>query len=114
MTQETKPEALRLADELQQLVQTYPQLSEDEAGGYMTEQDQIMDYAAAELRHLDAAEQAHMRELRAYRLTVENLEKQINDMRSVSDEMVDAALEAYIQHGDMRFAIEAAIASVSR
>jgi hypothetical protein len=53
MTEQTK--AQRLADWLQAAVQTYPQMSEDEPGGYCTEVDQIMDESAAELRRLDAA-----------------------------------------------------------
>lgn len=43
-------EALRLAEWLQSAVQTYPQMSEDEPGGYCTEVDQVMDQAAALLR----------------------------------------------------------------
>lgn len=53
-TSTEQPEALRLADWLKQAVQTYPQVSEDEAGGYWTEQDQVMDFAADELRRLHA------------------------------------------------------------
>ncbi|AFU45855.1 hypothetical protein C380_10770 [Acidovorax sp. KKS102] len=49
MTDNTQPEALRLADALHAAVQTYPQASEDEPGGYCTEQDQLMDAAATEL-----------------------------------------------------------------
>ena len=49
------PEALRLADWLQNAVATYPQTSEDEPGGYCQEVDQVMDEAAAELRRLHAA-----------------------------------------------------------
>lgn len=43
-------EAERLAEWLQAAVQTYPQMSEDEPGGYCTEVDQVMDEAAALLR----------------------------------------------------------------
>lgn len=43
-------EAMRLAEWLQSAVQTYPQMSEDEPGGYCTEVDQVMDQAAALLR----------------------------------------------------------------
>ena len=46
------PDALRLADWLQNAVATYPQMSEDEPGGYCQEVDQVMDQAAAELRRL--------------------------------------------------------------
>lgn len=49
MTDNTQPEALRLADALHAAVQTYPQTSEEEHGGYCTEQDQLMDAAATEL-----------------------------------------------------------------
>lgn len=44
------PEALRLAYWLKNAVQTYPQMSEDEPGGYYTQIDQVMDESAAELR----------------------------------------------------------------
>jgi hypothetical protein len=50
-----QPEALRLAEWLQAAVQMYPQMSEDEPGGYCTEVDQVIDEAAAELRRLHAA-----------------------------------------------------------
>ena len=46
------PEALRLAEWMQNAVVTYPQMSEDEPGGYCQEIDQVMDQAAAELRRL--------------------------------------------------------------
>lgn len=58
-----QPEALRLADWLQAAVQTYPQMSEDEPGGYATEVDQVMDEAAAELRRLHAENEANERNL---------------------------------------------------
>lgn len=43
----------KLAAELQSAVKTYPQMSEDEPGGYCTAEDQLMDEAAAELRRLE-------------------------------------------------------------
>lgn len=46
--------AQELADQLQSAVQTYPQMSEDEPGGYCNQVDELMDCAAAELRRLDA------------------------------------------------------------
>lgn len=49
-----QPEALRLAYWLQNAVQTYPQMSEDEPGGYYTQIDQVMDESAAELLRLHA------------------------------------------------------------
>lgn len=52
--QQGAPEALRLADWLQNAVATYSQVSEDEPGGYCQEVDQVMDEAAAELRRLHA------------------------------------------------------------
>lgn len=52
--QQGAPEALRLADWLQNAVATYPQVSEDEPGGYCQEVDQVMDEAATELRRLHA------------------------------------------------------------
>lgn len=45
-----KTEATRLADALTSVVQTYPQMGEDEPGGYCSEVDQVMDEAAALLR----------------------------------------------------------------
>jgi hypothetical protein len=54
MTEAEQPEALRLADWLQNAVATYPQVSEDEPGGYCQEVDQVMDEAAAELRRQHA------------------------------------------------------------
>lgn len=50
MTDTQAQEAARLAEWLQAAVQTYPQMSEDEPGGYCTEVDQVMDEAAALLR----------------------------------------------------------------
>lgn len=50
-----QPKALRLADWLQSAVATYPQMSEEEPGGYCQEIDQVMDQAAAELRRLHSA-----------------------------------------------------------
>lgn len=54
MTEAKQPESLRLADRLQNAVATYPQVSEDEPGGYCQEVDQVMDEAAAELRRQHA------------------------------------------------------------
>lgn len=54
MTEAKQPESLRLADRLQNAVATYPQLSEDEPGGYCGEVDQVMDESAAELRRQHA------------------------------------------------------------
>jgi hypothetical protein len=54
MTPQDKPVALRLAEALEDAVQTYPQYSEDEPGGYLTEQDQLMALAADELRRQHA------------------------------------------------------------
>jgi hypothetical protein len=51
---DTQPNALRLADDLQSAVQTYPQISQDEPGGYCRQEDQLMDEAAAELRRQHA------------------------------------------------------------
>ena len=46
------PKAQRLADLLEEAVQIYAQRSEDDPGGYVSEVDQAMDEAAAELRRL--------------------------------------------------------------
>lgn len=43
-------EAVRLIRAIADCVQTHPQLTEDEPGGYCTEADQLMDEAAALLR----------------------------------------------------------------
>ena len=49
-----QPKALRLPADLQSAVQTYPQMSEDEPGGYCRQEDALMDDAATELRRLHA------------------------------------------------------------
>ena len=49
-------EAERLADWLQATVNMYPQMSEDEPGGYATEFDQKVDEAAALLRRIPELE----------------------------------------------------------
>lgn len=48
----TQSEAIRIADLLQLIVQTYPQMSEDEPGGYCRQEDELIDHAAIELRRL--------------------------------------------------------------
>jgi hypothetical protein len=58
------PEAVRLADWLQAAVQTYPQVSADEPGGYCSEMDQMIDQAAALLRRIPEIE-AERDQLRA-------------------------------------------------
>ena len=57
-----------LASALQSAVNTYPQMSEDEPGGYCTAEDQLMDEAAAELRRLAAEVEA----LREHAVTLAN------------------------------------------
>ena len=57
-------EAVRLADWLQAAVQTYPQVSADEPGGYCSEMDQMIDQAAALLRRIPELE-AQRDQLRA-------------------------------------------------
>lgn len=59
------PEAVRLADWLQAAVQTYPQVSADEPGGYCSEMDQMIDQAAALLRRIPEIE-AERDQLRAW------------------------------------------------
>ena len=56
MSDKQLPKALQLAELMQAAVQTYPQQSEDEPGGYCTQVDQLLDEAAAELIRLDARE----------------------------------------------------------
>lgn len=58
------PEAVRLADWLQAAVQTYPQVSADEPGGYCSEMDQMIDQDAALLRRIPEIE-AERDQLRA-------------------------------------------------
>ena len=50
MMADKQQEAVRLIRAISDCVQTHPQLSEDEPGGYCTEADQLMDEAAALLR----------------------------------------------------------------
>lgn len=50
--------AITLANDLQSAVQTYPQMSEDEPGGYCRQEDQLMADAADSLRALVAVLQA--------------------------------------------------------
>jgi hypothetical protein len=57
-TKDKAAEALRLAEYMRGMVQTYPQMSEDEPGGYCTEVDQCMDQAIALLREYAALLQA--------------------------------------------------------
>lgn len=75
-----QPEALRLADWLQAAVQTYPQISEDEPGGYCTEVDQVMDDSATELRRQHA-------EIEALRAEVACEEKRFNDLTDLFAEL---------------------------
>ena len=59
-----------LAALLQSAVKTYPQMSEDEPGGYCTAEDQLMDEAAAELRRLLAERDALAADAERYRWLV--------------------------------------------
>ena len=52
------PEAVSLAGWLQAAVQTYPQVSADEPGGYCSEMDQMIDQAASLLRRIPELETA--------------------------------------------------------
>lgn len=74
MTHEKMPEALRLADALEQSVQCYPQMSEDEPGGYYSEIDQTMDFAAAELRRQHAEIEWLREEVNGLRKDAERLD----------------------------------------
>lgn len=62
-TDRERPKALELADWLQSAVQTYPQMSEDEPGGYCSELDQQIDFAASELRTQHAELEALRKEV---------------------------------------------------
>lgn len=66
-------EALRLAEYMRGMVHTYPQMSEDEPGGYCTEDDQCMDQASALLREYATLLQAQPAEAKhIQRLEAEN------------------------------------------
>lgn len=98
MTDKKQPEALRLADWLQAAVQTYPQMSEDEPGGYASEVDQIMDEAAAELRRLHAENEALRTGYDAARLEVESLQRRVQEVGAVArreHERADRAMRAF-------------------
>lgn len=69
----TEQEALRVADDLQSAVQIYPQMSEDEPGGYCRQEDQLMDEAAAMLRKLVAEREADRAAMRGALERVEHL-----------------------------------------
>lgn len=73
MTDTKQTEALRLATCLQDHVVTYPQLSEDEPGGYCGEVDRVMDEAADELRRLHAENTTLQQGYDAARLEIEAL-----------------------------------------
>jgi len=49
-----RDDVLRLAEELREAVETYPQMSEDEPGGYCSKQDYLLDSAAIALRQMCA------------------------------------------------------------
>ena len=94
MTDNTQPEALRLADWLQAAVQIYPQRSEDEPGGYASEVDQVMDDAAAELRRLHTENTALQQGYAAARLEIESLQARIKTMAEKhADELMVAHMD---------------------
>lgn len=66
MNQEKQPEALRLAEELEQF-RSFPALAAA---------------AAAELRRLHTESEQHLQELRSYRITVENREARIAELEA--------------------------------
>lgn len=66
MNQDKQPEALRLADELDQF-RSFPALAAS---------------AAAELRRLHAESEQHLQELRSYRITVDNREARIAELEA--------------------------------
>lgn len=53
-----KHEAIALSDELSSAVRVYQQVSEDEAGGYCSPEDEMMDRAAEMLRRIPSIEAA--------------------------------------------------------
>ena len=90
-----QPYPLRLADDLQSAVQTYPQMSEDEPGSYRRLEDALMDDAAAELRRL-YKENADFRATCDH-LTRENAEQigEIVSLKEQRDELLEAAKQMH-------------------
>lgn len=68
-----------LADEIAGMVRTYPQVSEDEPGGYESRDDMTLDDAAAMLRTIPAME-AELAKLRA---DLEAMRKPLTDEQIV-------------------------------
>ena len=92
-----QPNALRLADDLQSAVQTYPQMSEDEPGGYCRQEDALMDDASAELRRLHAENAALLAERRNLGAAIErqySAAEQIADRVMRLEGQCDAMLDA--------------------
>lgn len=89
MTDTKQPDALRLATCLQDHVVTYPQLSEDEPGGYCGEVDRVMDESAAELRRLHAENEALASKLKVY----EDLDEADSDVQLLRMGYAAARLE---------------------
>lgn len=58
--------ASELAIDMRSAVQTYPQMSEDEPGGYCTQADQLMDEVANELERLERVNAELVEALRFY------------------------------------------------
>jgi len=81
-------EAERLADWLQANVNIYPQVSEDEPGGYATEFDQKVDEAAALLRRIPELESSrlapsvHEMNYRAAMTALENVKAERDQLRA--------------------------------
>ena len=90
-----QPEALRLADELQNAARVYPQLSEEAPGGYASEFDQNLDCAAIELRRQHAR--------------IERLEATLQmliDHADLSDDAKYGTLATYFVRENARAALE--------
>lgn len=96
-------EALRLAEYMRGMVHTYPQMSEDEPGGYCTEDDQCIDQASALLREYATLLQAQPAEAKH----IQRLESENEAMQAKIDalmlefcpgEMTAEQLERWASH----------------
>ena len=82
--------ALRCAEFLKSAVCEYPQMSEDEAGGYCSEADEEMDCAAAHLRRLVRENEEKESALKIVEATCDDFANQIE----AKDALLRQAVEA--------------------
>lgn len=86
----TEPEAIRLAGLLDNWIDTYPQASEDEPGGYATEFDQLLGETQAELRRLHAENESLKARNEVQFLMVTDLRQQAKADEELMREVFDA------------------------